>query len=36
MLRERVDRDQRFERLRQIPVLLEFGRVKVCPLSDQA
>ena len=35
MLRERLDRHQRLERLRQLPILGELGLVELCPLADE-
>ncbi len=35
MLRERVDRDQRLERLRKRPILGELIRMKAGPFADE-
>ena len=36
MLREGVDLDQGFKRLRQIPVHRQLAAMKLCPFADKA
>jgi hypothetical protein len=36
MLRERLDRHQRLERLRQLPILGKLRTAERCPLADQS